>query len=291
MKQWLTVTLHIPKDAEEAVSNFLVERGAAGIEEVGEDLKWKRLKTYLPKDGSEKRVLQSLDRYLKSLRAIYPEISQSQIETAPLQEEDWSVHWKRFFKPVSVSSTFVVKPPWSAVRLKRGQIPIEINPGMAFGTGTHATTQLSIQALEENMGGKERSVLDVGTGSGILAIAAAKLGASEVFAVDIDGAALENARENIARNDVSDRIRIRQGSIGRLRKKFDIIVANIDIRNLRRMKRSLIHHLNDRGLLILSGILDKEKGRLQERFLETGVLEPAKVTRQDEWACLTFKKR
>jgi ribosomal protein L11 methyltransferase len=291
MKEWLAVTLHIPRDAEEAVANFLVERGAAGIEELEEDLKWKRVKTYLPKDGREKKVLRGLGRYLKSLRAIYPEISNFQIETAHLQEEDWSVHWKKFFRPVQVSSTFVVKPPWSAVRLKRGQVSIEINPGMAFGTGTHATTQLSIQALEKNMRGKKPSVLDMGTGSGILAIAAAKLGASEVYAVDIDGAALENARENIVRNDVSDLIHVRQGSVGSLRKRFDIIVANIDVRNLRRMKNSLIHHLNDRGLLILSGILDKEKTGLQERFLETGAFGSAKATRQEEWACLTLKKK
>ena len=291
MKRWLALTLRIPKEAEEAVSNFLFERGATGIEEVEEDLKWKRLKTYLPKDGREKRVLQSLGRYLRSLRPIYPEMTHSQVEAAPIQEEDWSTHWKRFFKPVPVSSTFVVKPPWSSVRLKRGQIPIEINPGMAFGTGTHATTQLCIRALEQNMGRRKSSVLDVGTGSGILAIAAAKLGASEVYAVDIDGAALENARENILGNNASDRIHIRQGRIGGLRKRFDIIVANIDIRNLRRMKRTLIHHLNDRGLLILSGILDKEREGLQEQFLGTGVFTSVKETRQDEWACLILKKR
>ena len=91
----------------------------------------------------------------------------------------------------------MVKPPWSRVRLKRGQIPIDITPGMAFGTGTHATTILCIQALEERLERKVQSVLDVGTGSGILSIIAAKLGAKEVWGIDIDGVAVENARENV----------------------------------------------------------------------------------------------
>jgi len=291
MKQWLTVTLHIPKESEDAVTNFLIERGMAGVEELEENLKWKGLKAYLLKDGSEKRILQSLDRYLRSLRTIYPEISHSQVKVAPLHEEDWSGYWKRFFRPVPVSSRFIVLPPWYSGRLKKGKIPIQINPGMAFGTGTHATTQLCMKAMEQHIREKRTSVLDVGTGSGILAIAASKLGAREVYAIDMDGTALENAKENILRNDALDRIKIRKGSIGAIRKKFDVIVANIDLKNLRRMKRPLIRHLHDRGLLILSGILEQEMERLREQYLETGVFQWVKGTRQEEWACLTLKKK
>ena len=164
-----------------------------------EDLRWKRLRTYFLQNGKEKRVLHALHRYLKSLRKIYPEIPHTQIKTASLPEQDWGENWKRFFKPVQVTSRFVVKPPWSKARLKRGQIPININPGMAFGTGTHATTKLCIRALEERLKRKGLSVLDVGTGSGILSIVAAKLGAKEVWGIDIDGVAVEIARENVKR--------------------------------------------------------------------------------------------
>jgi ribosomal protein L11 methyltransferase len=291
MKRWLVIELFIAKEFGEAVSNFLIEQGAKGIEELDGDLKWERLKTYFPQDGKEKRVLHALHRYLKSLKKISPEISNAQIKTASLPEQDWAENWKRFFKPVQVTSRFVVKPPWSKIRLKRGQIPIDITPGMAFGTGTHATTILCIQALEERLQKRGLSVLDVGTGSGILSIIAAKLGTREVWGVDIDGVAVENARENVEKNHVSDIVKIRKGSIGNLQKKFDVVVANIDLKSLRRMRKPLLNHLENQGFLILSGILEGEKDRLGQHFIETGLLQWEEDSQEGEWVCLTFKKK
>ena len=291
MKRWLVIELFIAKEFGEAVSNFLIEQGAKGIEELDGDLKWERLKTYFPQDGKEKRVLHALHRYLKSLKKISPEIPNAQIKTASLPEQDWGENWKRFFKPVQVTSRFVVKPPWSKIRLKRGQIPIDITPGMAFGTGTHATTILCIQALEERLQKRGLSVLDVGTGSGILSIIAAKLGTREVWGVDIDGVAVENARENVEKNHVSDIVKIRKGSIGNLQKKFDVVVANIDLKSLRRMRKPLLHHLENQGFLILSGILEGEKDRLGQHFIETGLLQWEEDSQEGEWVCLTFKKK
>jgi ribosomal protein L11 methyltransferase len=290
MKRWLVIELFIAKGFGEAVSNFLIEQGAKGIEELDGDLKWERLRTYFPQDGKEKRVLHALHRYLKSLKKISPEIPRAQIKTASLPEQDWGENWKRFFKPVQVTSRFVVKPPWSKIRLKRGQIPIDITPGMAFGTGTHATTILCIQALEERLQKGGLSVLDVGTGSGILSIIAAKLGAKEVWGVDIDGVAVEIARENVEKNHVSNIVKIRKGSIGVLEKKFDAVVANIDLKSLRRMRRPLLNHLNNQGFLILSGILEEEKARIHQYCMETGLLKWIKVVQREGWICLTFKK-
>ena len=141
----------------------------------------------------------------------------------------------------------MVKPPWSKTRLQKGQIPIVITPGMAFGTGTHATTKLCIPALEPRLRRRGLSVLDVGTGSGILSIAAAKLGAGEVLGLDIDGVAVRAARENVRQNGVSDIVRIRKGRIGDIRRKFDIDVANIDHKSLRRMRIPLLRHLKTQG--------------------------------------------
>ena len=291
MKRWLVIELFIAKEFGEAVSNFLIEQGAKGIEELDGDLKWERLRTYFLQDGKEKRVLHALHRYLKSLKKISPEIPRAQIKTASLPEQDWGENWKRFFKPVQVTSRFVVKPPWSKIRLKRGQISIDITPGMAFGTGTHATTILCIQALEERLQKRGLSVLDVGTGSGILSIIAAKLGAREVWGVDIDGVAVENARENVEKNHVSDIVKIRKGSIGNLQKKFDVVVANIDLKSLRRVRRPLLSHLKNQGFLILSGILEGEKDRLGQHFIETGLLQWEEDSQEGEWVCLTFKKK
>jgi len=291
MKRWLVVELSIPIEFGEAVSNFLIEQGAAGIEELEGDLKWERLRTYFPQDGNETGVLYALRRYLKSLEKITPEIPRARIKTASLPEQDWSENWKRFFKPVQVTPRLVVKPPWSKVRLKKGQSAIDIIPGMAFGTGTHATTLLSIQALEETIKKRGLCVLDVGTGSGILSIVAAKLGAEEVWGVDIDGVAVENARENVEKNRVSDIVRTRKGSMGDLRRKFDVVVANIDLKSLRRMRKPLLNHLKKGGFLILSGILEQDRERIRRHYLETGLLRRIKVTQQQEWVCLTFKKK
>jgi ribosomal protein L11 methyltransferase len=291
MKRWLVIELFVPKEFGEAVSNFLIEQGATGLEELQGDLNGEKLRTYFPQDGKEKRVLHVLRRYLKSLKKISPEIPNTQIKTTSIPEQDWGENWKRFFKPVQVTPKFVVKPPWSKIRLKRRQIPIDITPGMAFGTGTHATTILCIRALEERLKKKGLSVLDVGTGSGILSIIAAKLGAKEVWGIDIDGVAVENARENVEKNHVSDIVKIRKGSIGDPQKKFSIVVVNIDLKSLRRMKKSLLRHLKSKGFLILSGILEGEKEKLHEYYLETGLLRWIKETQEGEWVCLTFKKK
>jgi ribosomal protein L11 methyltransferase len=290
MRHWLAVSLLAPRGYEEGISNFLMEQGARGVEELEEDLKGKRLKVYFPQDGKEKKVLRALHRYLKSLRSIDSEISDTQIETTSILEQDWGENWKRFFKPLRVTSRFVVKPPWCPTHLRGGQMVIDIIPGMAFGTGTHATTKLSLRALEGSLKRRGLSVLDVGTGSGILSIAAAKLGAGEVLGVDIDGAAVENARENVEQNNVAKLVKIRKGRIGDIRKRFDVVVANIDLRSLRRMRSPLLRHLKSQGILILSGILKGERDRLRQHYLEAGYFQWVRVTQEEGWACLTLKK-
>jgi ribosomal protein L11 methyltransferase len=291
MKHWLVVELLVPKEFGEAVSNFMIEQGATGIEELDGDIKREKLRTYFPQNGKEKSILHGLHRYLKSLQKITHGTSQSQIKTTSLPEQDWGENWKRLFKPVYVTSRFVVKPPWSKIRLKGGQIPIDITPGMAFGTGTHATTILCIQVLEERLQKKGLSILDVGTGSGILSIIAAKLGAKVVWGIDIDGVAVENARENVENNHVSDIVRIRKGSIGHLHKKFDMIVANIDLKSLERLRIPLLRHSKKQGFLILSGILVEEKDRVRQHYLETGLLRLIKIIQREGWICLTFRKK
>ncbi len=291
MKYWLAVELNIPREFGEGVSNFLTEQGATGIEELEGDPQYVKLRTYFSQDGREKRILQVLHRYLKSLEKIAPESPPARVKTASIPEKNWGENWKKYFKPVQVTPQFVVKPPWSRVRLKKGQIPIEITPGMAFGTGTHATTILCIQALEERIQKRGLSVLDVGTGSGILSITAAKLGAKEVWGIDTDRVAVENAKENVEKNQASDIVKLKEGSVGGLHKKFDVVVANIDLKHLRRMRRSLLTHLKNRGFLIFSGILAGEEEKIRLHYLETGLLRWIKTTEEKEWACLIFIKK
>lgn len=291
MKRWLGLFLLIPKEFAEPISNFLMERGATGIEEVEEDFERERLKTYFLQDGGEQKAVRSLRRYLKSLQEINPKLPHIEIEAASIPEQDWGENWKRFFKPLRVGSRFVVKPPWARIRLKRGEIPIEITPGMAFGTGTHATTKLCMESLEKKLKKRGLSVLDVGTGSGILSIAAARLGAKEVFGIDIDQLAVEIARENVSRNQVSDTVRIKKGKIGDIRKRFDLVVANLDFRSLKKIRMALIRHIKRQGFLILSGVLETEEERLRQDYTKTGKLQWIEAIQEGEWVCLIFRKK
>jgi ribosomal protein L11 methyltransferase len=291
LKRWLLVSLHVPRAFIEAVSNFMMEQGATGIEENEEDEKGERLKGYFLRDGTGGGVLPALRRYLKSLQAIQPDISQIKIETVTLHEQDWGDNWKRFFKPFHVTSRVVIKPPWSSFLPKKKEILIVINPGMAFGIGTHATTKLCILALEKGLKREGLSVLDVGTGSGILSILAARMGARQVLGVDTDEVAVEIARENVRQNQVSGLVKVRKGSIGNVRGRFGVVVANIDLRGLRRMRRPLLRRLKGKGLLILSGLLEGEAEGLRHDYTKSGLLRGAQSIQEGEWVCLTFRKK
>ncbi len=287
-KKWLAIDLVLPREIGEPVSNFLMEQGGTGIEET-ERPEEVELRVYFPRPEEERKVTAGIRRYLKSLERILSRKILYRLETLPVPEEDWGAGWKKYFHPLRIGSRFVIYPPWEKIRLKKGRIPIEINPGMAFGTGTHATTQLCIRALEVRLK-KGRSVLDVGTGSGILAVAAARLGAQEVWAVDTDEVAVEGARETVERNGIAGSVRIRKGGIGRVRKKFDVVVANIDFKSLKRLRAPLFRRLNTGGLLILSGILREQEERIRRRYLETGGLRLLRIDRQEEWVCLTLRR-
>ena len=291
MKRWLEIDLWVSAGFEEAVSNFLMEQGATGVEEIDEEQERKRLKTYFPGKGKDQRVLNALNRYLTSVQRLYPSQFHYRIENLTLPDKDWGESWKKFFKPVKVTSRIVVKPPWRSIRLKRGQILTEITPGLAFGTGTHATTQLCIRTLAKRLRVKGVSVLDVGTGSGILAIIAAKLGASEVWGVDTDDLSVEIAGENVERNNVSHRVRIRLGTVGDVRRTFDVVVANIDLRVLKKMRWPLLHRVKPGGYLVLSGLLAEEEQALRKRYLDTGQFQFKEIKKQGEWACLTLRKK
>ena len=291
MKEWWSVSLLVPRAFEEALSNFLLEQGDTGIEAREEGSNQERLKAYFRQDGKEKTILRNTHRYLTSLQRMAPELSHCQIETASVDDQDWGENWKRFFKPEQVTSKVIVKPPWIDLRRREDDIVIDIIPAMAFGTGTHASTQLCIQALEKRLNRRGLSVLDVGAGSGILSIAAAKLGAREVVGFDPDVIAVESARENVKQNAVAGSVRIRKASIGQIRQRFEVVVANIDLRNLKRMRRPLLRRVKPRGFLILSGILASQGERLRQLYLETRSFEWSRIIRKGEWVCLTLKKK
>jgi len=231
---------------------------------------------YLPDDDDAARIRNAVRLALRM----------APLQTAPrwrrdrrLKESDWRESWKRHFGVQRIGRSLVVKPSWTKYRLKGGEIVIEIDPGMAFGTGQHPTTAMCLRALEDLVR-SEMHVLDLGCGSGILAIAAVKLGASRVLAVDIDPAAVRAARENAAANAVAPAVEVREGTLDG-DDVFDLIVANISGLTLERLAPTLARWLRPGGMLISSGFLDdavagvagayEGAGLTVDRVIEDGV--------------------
>ncbi len=292
-KFWTEVRLDIQSPLVEAASNFLIEQGSPGIiqERVPgpSGRKKERIVAYFPGDRSFTSQEEKIRNYLSSLNESGRNFS---LRHRVIQEEKWAEAWKAHFKPVHVTPRLVIKPPWEEYPGKKGQIVIEINPGMAFGTGTHPSTQMCLQALEELIPSfpKGPAILDVGTGSGILAIASQKLRARKILAIDIDPTAIHCARKNAGANHAKGVIDFRVGSLGGLRRRFDIVVANLLPQEILKLAPSLAKRVNLRGFLITSGILRGQKREITAAFAERGLT----VWRSRElkgWVCFILRKK
>ena len=205
-------------------------------------------------------------------------------------EEDYQNSWKKYLFTEKVSERFVVKPTWREYEPKEDELIIELDPGRAFGTGSHPTTSLCLKLMEKNI--KEGdSVIDVGTGSGILMIAADRLGASEVYGTDIDELAVESAKENLELNGISeDRARVYLGNLVSVvnGKKFDVVVANILADVLLILLNDISKVVKKDGLVIFSGIID-EKCELLKREVEALGMEILEVKADKEWRAMLIK--
>jgi len=247
---WFEISIPCGPESREAVSNFLFEQGAGGVTE-GEDGIAGSFGPSLDPAG----VLRSAKKYCASLREMGFKAGDPALRRIPT--EDWSRKWREHFRPIMITPRIIVKPPWIK-RSYKGRILIDIMPRMAFGTGSHETTRLCLELMERYVlpGTK---VLDMGTGSGILAIAAARLGAGQVLAVDNDADAMENCRENILLNRVEADVTAFEGSIENVGgRDFDLVVANINKPVLMEMLPDLPAFLKPAGRLILSGLLMPE---------------------------------
>jgi ribosomal protein L11 methyltransferase len=289
--QWEELRVTIPREAREAVANFLMERGSNGIilEEAEEKEGFEILRAYFPPAHLIRS--QTVSHYLDTIREFFPKVSPTDIYIRRIADKDWMVGWRAFFKPSRAGHRIVVKPPWIYFR-RRGMIVIDIEPGMAFGTGTHPTTRLSLRALEKAFTSGfhlPRKVLDVGTGSGILSIAAVKLGARHVVGIDIDQRAIDNARRNIRLNGLRGRIRARNAAISQIGEQFDVVVANIDANTIEEMKHHLAGRVAPDGVLILSGLLGGEVELLRRLFLRL-YFAPVEVSVEEDWGCVVLKR-
>jgi ribosomal protein L11 methyltransferase len=260
---WIELTVPVEASASEAVENFLFEQGCLGIEELAGTIKG-----YFHEAQVPYRLKRSLLLFIQNLQDLG--FTAGVPDFRKIEAQDWSSQWKKWFRPIRISRGIIVKPPWENWPSRSGETVVTIMPRMAFGTGTHETTQLCLALLEAVLQ-PHQCVLDVGTGSGILAIAAVLMGASRVLALDIDSDAIGNAEENSVANHVNHRLEIRLGSLEAVnRESFDLILANINrmvfVNLLPRMK----DFLNPEGGIILSGILKTEQSIFKKAIVDSG---------------------
>lgn len=280
---WHALEVELEAGAREAVEYALMEAGALGTETENSDDSLIHVTGYFETIPQRERVR---DEVFEALR-IYnlPTSSVHDMSVREIAEHDWLEEWKQNWQPVEVGR-FVIAPPWSELPDRHDRIVIRIEPGMAFGTGTHETTRLCLQAIEKHFPGGSfpGSFLDVGTGTGILAIAAAKLSPqARVEACDTDETAIAIARENAEANGVLGQIEFRTGSIDDSTASTDLVCANLTADVIVRMLRTLVSLTC--GKLILSGILETQVEMVQQALQECGVSD-AEIAQDGEWVSL-----
>ncbi len=245
------------------------------------------LSVYLPAEADPNPVLGQIRVTLQTLAENGVEPGEGTITFGQVREEDWATAWKAYYKPTPVGEKLLIRPSWEECALPPGRREIVLDPGMAFGTGTHPTTVLCLQALERQIRGGE-TVYDIGTGSGILAIGAAVLGAARVVGVDIDPVAVRVARENCELNGVSNRVEVREGDIRVLAGEAPatVVVANIIADVIIAIADGAANLLRPRGVFIASGIIRERYPEVKDRLTRAGLAVTAEAT-EGEWVALT----
>ena len=302
---WVEVKIQSPPELVDAISNFLLELGSEGISQE-EEIDQKdfnesapanipdQLKAYFPERSKWEQKLARLADYLESLHEIFPELAKPEFAVRKFADQDWGEEWKKYFKPVRIFKNIVIKPTWERYSPSGRDIVIEIDPGMAFGTGQHPSTRMCLEALEEVLlkerPNRKSSVLDIGTGTGILSIGAAKLGAYRVVAVDIDPKAAEIAQQNVNINNVEGEVSVMSMDIVNLDGSFDVIVANLTAETIVKLHAHIGQMLARGGHLVCSGIIE-QRAHLVEEAMASLALQQEKVLKEKEWVCYTYKKR
>lgn len=309
--KWVEVVVRTNRDKEDFVSHILYEAGAQGLaiedpkdvlELAKEPDSWDFFDLNLKEldhDGiaimayfSENDDIDTILTYIKENIEVKSPLDNDNwgiVHLSQVDENDWAESWKQFYKPTKVGRSFLIKPNWEDYEAEDDEIIIEMDPGMAFGTGTHETTKLCIEALESFIE-EGHKVYDIGCGSGILSIAAAKLGASEVVGVDLDPTAVKVSEENIRINQVEDRVDIRLGNLLEVvEDEADLIVANILAEIVAGMAKDISGYLKKSGIFIASGII-LDKVDLVEKSLRENGFEILELKRLNEWASIIARK-
>lgn len=299
---WLEITLIVNGELAEAVAEVIARYAPNGVVIESTQIQDEsngpghptgplRVCGYLPQDENIEETRQRLEEALGYLGMISPLPTPTY---QPIQETNWMDAWKQHYRPIPVGERLVILPPWLE-NPNPERIPIKIDPGMAFGTGTHPTTQLSLQLLETYVKSNE-PILDIGCGSGILSIAAVKLGASLAYGVDVDPASVENAQENAIQNNAQDATLFKVGSVAEVKvgelpiQKAPVVVANILAHILiRLLGEGMADLAAPGGVLLLSGILDEKEADILSG-LEANQMVVVERLQMEDWVGLAAKK-
>lgn len=317
--KWKKFTLSTTTEAVDLISNLFDEIGIEGIE-IEDNIPLSEADTKgmfidilpeLPPDDGTAKVsfyLENLDELERILREIeeglddlarFVDVGTREITASETEDKDWINNWKEFFKPFTVDD-ILIKPTWEAIPPEhQDKLLIQIDPGTAFGTGMHETTQLCIRQLRKYVNDQSK-VLDVGTGSGILGIAALKLGAKEVFGTDLDENAIVAVKENLEANGIDPAVfEVVQGNIIDDKKikdqtgyeRYDIVVANILADVIILLQKEIPAHLKQGGIFITSGIINMKEEAVKEAMTANEHLEIIETTYQGDWVSITARRK
>ncbi|MFN2353597.1 MAG: 50S ribosomal protein L11 methyltransferase [Desulfopila sp.] len=296
VKKWLKMTIVVDPVLVDAAVDFFIGVIDAGVEVgVDEDIILKILNVYVekenPADDELDWITAQVESHLHQLAEIF-QVDPPTLEWEIFEEEDWGTNWKKHFAPFAVSPRLVIVPTWEEYCAGEGERVIIMDPGMAFGTGHHATTALVVQLLEKEIvqAGGVPSVLDVGCGTGILGMAAAVFGAARVYAMDNDPVAVMAAQKNCRRNALAGIMEVEDTPLEELDEQYSLVLANIIHDVLVDMAADLRRVTTIGGKLILSGILQgKQDASIISAFEEIGCRLEDKIDR-DEWTALLFRR-
>ncbi|MFA9558789.1 50S ribosomal protein L11 methyltransferase [Evansella sp. AB-rgal1] len=310
--KWSEICIHTTQEAVEPISNILHEAGASGVViEDPQDLvkEWDTsfgevyqlnpddypeegvfVKAYLPENSFFAEAVDAIKESINQLRTYDIEIGKNIVSISEVNEEEWATAWKKYYKPVKISNHITITPTWEDYKkVHEDELIIELDPGMAFGTGTHPTTVLCIQALEKYLTPGDK-VIDVGTGSGVLSIAAALLGASNILALDLDEVAVTSALQNVKLNKSDHIVSVRQNNLLQdINEKSTLIVANILAEVIVKMTDDAFTCINPGGTLITSGIIQGKKEEVKIAMEKSGFRIVETVVMED-WVAIIGKK-
>ncbi|MEY9975473.1 50S ribosomal protein L11 methyltransferase [Lysinibacillus sp. RC79] len=310
--KWSELSIHTKNEAVEAISNILHEAGASGvvIEDSAEFAKPREdqygeiyalneadfpkdgviVKAYLSESSFLNETVEEIKAAITNLTNFNIDIGENVVSIVEVNEEDWATAWKQYYHPVKISERFTIVPTWEEyVPVSTDELIIELDPGMAFGTGTHPTTVMCLQGLEKVV--KEgNTVIDIGTGSGVLSIGAALLGAKSVHALDLDEVAVRSAQENAALNKVDDKVSVFHGNLlDTVKEPADVVVANILAEIIMSFTDDAFSVVKPGGLYVTSGIIGAKRDDVKVALEASGfVIE--EVLLMEDWVAIIARR-